>query len=138
VNVVTICMSVLLTSYSYGKIITYLKGLGEGYKIEIGRFMAYPICLLIIWLPITIFRIIYFFDEYVVWFDGAGIIFSRSSGLINAIIYGWDKFQITRSESISEDDEDKESETTFNDDGLDLSYCSFNDSSMRRDSLANL
>jgi len=66
-----------------------------GNEIPTKRFLAYPLSLMISWLPLLVFRVAYFID-YNIWLDGTAIVFSRASGIINAVLYGWERFKVAQ------------------------------------------
>lgn len=83
----------------------FLKGYEQSLEIHTRHFLAYPLGLIIAWLPSMIFRIAYLSGYYSVWLDGLNIAFSRSSGLINAIIYGWQSFAASKPAATGEPEE---------------------------------
>jgi len=122
-NIVPMIIGISLSTYSYGRIIAYLKRFGGDYNISIKRFIAYPLSLVIVWLPITLFRIVYFsIEAYPFTWDAIGIVFARSSGLINAVMYGWDRKRLTEEKY---NDGGRERSHTGLSDEIDLTETSF-------------
>jgi len=109
-NIIPLIVSIVLTAFSYARIIKYLRNLQGDYEIPTRRFIAYPLSLMISWLPLLVFRVAYFID-YNIWLDGAAIVFSRSSGIINAVLYGWERFKVAQ--NINNIGEEKENEVEF-------------------------
>jgi len=80
---------VVLTTHYSTKVVSFLKGFEQTFGIKVWHFLAHPVALIVMWLPGIIFRIAYISGYYGVWLDAINIAFSSSSGLINAIIYGY-------------------------------------------------
>ncbi len=105
-NIIPLLVSIALTVFSYSRIIRYLRELELEKDIPTKRFLAYPLSLMISWLPLLVFRVAYFID-YNIWLDGAAIVFSRSSGIINAVLYGWERFKVAQNiNNLPVEDED--------------------------------
>jgi len=116
-NIIPLIVSIVLTAFSYARIIKYLRKFQGDYEIPTKRFIAYPLSLMISWLPLLIFRVVYFID-YNIWLDGAAIVFSRSSGIINAVLYGWERFKVAQNIN-NLDEEGKENEVEIGRDRTD-------------------
>jgi len=87
---------VILTTYYSIKIMKAIRGFEKTFGVRAWHFLAHPIALIVVWLPGIIFRIAYLAGYYSVWLDGANILFSSSSGLINMVIYGWQSFSVKK------------------------------------------
>ena len=96
-------ISILLTIFFYTKVIKSLKEFEEVLGIKTRRFLSYPFGLIISWTPTIIFKIAYISNYHGLWLEAVNIAFSRSSGLINAVIYGWHNFSDSRYEEEEEE-----------------------------------
>jgi len=73
-----------------------LRGFEKTYGVRAWHFLAHPIALIVVWLPGIVFRIAYLCGYYSAWLEGANLLFSCSSGLINMVIYGWQSFNVKK------------------------------------------
>jgi len=78
-----------LTLFFYLMIIKYLKEFQGVLGIPTSQFVAYPLGLIISWFPSIVFKVAYLFGYRALWLEAVSIAFSRSSGFINVLIYGW-------------------------------------------------
>jgi len=92
-NIIPMMISMVLTIYANIKIIKHIRTLNVPFKVPTRRFLAYPLSLIIAWGPLNFFRFMYFVTDYSFALDLIEIVFSRSSGMINAVIYGWERLR---------------------------------------------
>lgn len=73
-------------TYYYIKIREASDDLEDDLKAYCDRFLVYPIGLSLLWLPSLVFRIVLYFDSYLVWLDITRVVLSYSLGFIHALI----------------------------------------------------
>jgi len=78
-----------LTLFFYVMIIRYLKEFQGVLGIPTSQFVAYPLGLVISWFPSIVFKVAYLLGYRALWLEAVSIAFSRSSGFINVLVYGW-------------------------------------------------
>lgn len=100
-------ISITLTTLYSVRVVRYLKGFEKSLGISTAHFIAHPVGLIIAWLPSIIFRIAYLSGYYSLWLDAVSIAFCRSSGLINAVIYGWQSLSVKKNKKAEEESPNK-------------------------------
>ena len=96
IPIIPMTISMLLSTYYYTKMTFLFKELANRFGISLRRFSIYPMAIVVSWLPEVLFRIASVVGFYSIWIEGISIIFSRSAGFINALVYGWERFEASR------------------------------------------